>query len=235
MNKVNLPRSRKGFAVFCICTVFSAVAIALIGSFLMPRRAAALCFTVAVCACAVLGSGIFERSRISTLNISLTAVMTALSVVGRVAFYAVPFFKPVSAAVILCGIWLGPVSGMICGALSALLSGVFFGYGIWLPFQMAAWGLIGLFAGILSSPLKKSRILTVLFGIASALFFSAFMDVFTVLELGGGFNLAAYGTALIAATPVTLIYAVSNVIFLLVFIAPVGRRLERVERKYGKI
>ena len=147
-------------AIFCTCTAATAIFLCIAGVLVAPKRAEAFVFSVAVCACVLICAAVFEASRVSTLRISLTAVMTALSVLGRVAFYAVPFFKPVSAAVILCGMWLGPISGAVCGALSALLSGVFFGFGIWLPFQIVAWGAIGLFAGLLASPMKKSRTLT---------------------------------------------------------------------------
>ena len=230
-----VPLKKRRLAVFCIGVSACACALAAVGALLMPQRAAALIFTVVVCAASAIGAAVFEHSRVSPLRISLTSVMTALSVVGRVAFYAVPFFKPVSAAVILCGMWLGPVSGMVCGALSALLSGVFFGYGIWLPFQMTAWGLIGLLAGLMSAPLKKSRTLLSAYGVMAAVFFSAFMDVFTVLEFAGGFSITAYSAAILTAVPITLIYAASNVIFLLALARPVGRRLDRIEQKYGKI
>ena len=61
------------------------------------------------------------------------------------------------------------------------------------------------------------------------------MDVFTVLEFGGGFSLTLYSAALLSAAPVTLVYAVSNIIFLLAFARPVGKRLERTEQKFGKV
>ncbi|MBQ8387637.1 MAG: ECF transporter S component [Clostridia bacterium] len=225
---------KKKYILFSICTVAVAAAISLLGAMLFPDRAAALILTVWVCALTCIGAVAFEVSRISVLRISLTAAMTALSVVGRVVFYAVPFFKPVSAAVILCGIWLGPVPGMVCGALSALLSGVFFGYGLWLPFQILAWGVIGLIAGLLAKTLKKSRLLLCTYGIFAAVFFSAFMDVFTVLEFGR-FSAEMYVAAVIAALPVTVIYAASNLIFLLVLTPTVGRRMRRVEASFGGI
>lgn len=225
---------KKKHILFSVCTAAVAASVSVLGAMIFPDRAAALILTVWVCALTCIGAVAFEASRISVLKISLTAAMTALSVVGRVVFYAVPFFKPVSAAVILCGIWLGPIPGMVCGAMSALLSGVFFGYGLWLPFQILAWGAIGLAAGLLAKPLKKSRIILCAYGIFAAAFFSAFMDVFTVLEFGS-FSAQMYGAAIVSALPVTAIYAVSNLIFLLVLTPTVGHRLRRVELNFGEI
>ena len=80
--------------------------------------------------------------------------MVALSVTGRF----IPFFKPVTALTVLTAVYLGGEAGFLCGALSAVISNFWFGQGPWTPFQMLAWGMIGLFAGLLASPLKRSRI-----------------------------------------------------------------------------
>ena len=101
----------------------------------------------------------FERGRTRTKNLVVLSAMVALSVLGRSAFAFLPNFKPVTAIVVITGIYLGAENGFLCGALSALLSNFLFGQGPWTPFQMLAWGLIGLFAALLARPLKKSRTL----------------------------------------------------------------------------
>jgi hypothetical protein len=44
-----------------------------------------------------------------------------------------------------------------------------------------------------------------------------------------------YGAAIVSALPVTAVYAVSNLIFLLVLTPTVGHRLRRVELNFGSI
>ena len=95
----------------------------------------------------------FEKKNGNVQLAVILAVMTALSVLGRFAFAAIPHFKPVSAIVIITGMYLGAQSGFLCGALSAVLSNILFGQGPWTPFQMLAWGLIGLFAALLGGAL----------------------------------------------------------------------------------
>ena len=71
----------------------------------------------------------FENRPDDTRRMAVLAAMTALSVLGRFLFYAVPHFKPVTAMVVICGIYLGAESGFLCGALTAILSNILFGQG----------------------------------------------------------------------------------------------------------
>ena len=98
---------------------------------------------------------------------------------------------------------------------------------------MLAWGVIGLLAGALSRPLKKSRIALCAFGALAGVLFSLLMDIWTVLWMDGRFVLTRYLAALSSALPVTVGYAVSNVIFLLLLAGPIGEKLERIKKKYG--
>ncbi|GHU81088.1 hypothetical protein FACS1894191_7640 [Clostridia bacterium] len=86
--------------------------------------------------------------RLGTGEIVLIASMAAISCVGRVAFYWLPQFKPVTAIVIISGIMLGAGAGGVVGALSAFLSNFFFGQGVWTPYQMLSWAFL-FFAGCL--------------------------------------------------------------------------------------
>lgn len=88
----------------------------------------------------------------------ILSVMVALSVLGRFAFSVLPHFKPVTAIVVIAGMYLGAESGFLCGALSAVLSNIMFGQGPWTPFQMFSWGLIGLLAAFFSVSLKKASL-----------------------------------------------------------------------------
>ena len=175
----------------------------------------------------------FERRKTGTRRMILVAVMTALSVVGRFVFMAIPGFKPITALVVITAMYLGGEAGFLTGALSALISNFYFGQGPWTPFQMLSWGLLGLLAGFLARPLKRSRVLLSVYGIFAGVAYSFIMDVWTVLWYNGGFNAALYAAALGTALPYTIAYAVSNVIFLNLLARPFGEKLERVRVKYG--
>lgn len=208
-------------------------AAVLLGAFLFPGRSyAAVSLLLALLACGYFFLGFEEQSR-TPARLVLTAVMTVLSVMGRFVFAMVPGFKPVTAVVVLAGMYLGPQAGFMCGAFSALLSNFLFGQGPWTPFQMLAWGLLGWLAGKLHGTLCRSRWALCGYGVFAGAAFSLVMDVWTVLWMDQAFNPARYGAAVLSAVPFTVTYAVSNVIFLLALGSTLGDRLSHVVQKYG--
>lgn len=175
----------------------------------------------------------FEKKKSRSRRLVIIAVMTALSVLGRFIFAAIPAFKPITAIVVITAIWLGPECGFMVGSLSALISNFYFGQGPWTPFQMMAFGLIGVFAGLLSGVLKKNKIALAIYGAIAGVAFSCIMDVWTVMWYQDGFTWSLYWAAIITAIPFILGYAISNVVFLLLLGKPFGDKLERVITKYG--
>lgn len=171
----------------------------------------------------------FERREIGTRRMILVSVMTALSVIGRL----LPLFKPITALTILSAMYLGAESGFLVGAMSAVLSNFMMGQGPWTPFQMLAWGLIGLFAGIFAKPLHRFPLLLYVYGIVSGAAFSLILDIWTTLWTYKDFTWDAYAAAITAALPMTCLYAVSNLLFLLILRKPIGDKLMRIRKKYG--
>lgn len=174
-----------------------------------------------------------EKKEMSIRRIVVIAVMTAFSVTGRFLFAVVPGFKPVTAVVVITGMYCGYDAGFICGAFSAVISNCYFGQGPWTPFQMTAWGVLGLLAGFLAPVLKKNRPLLLGYGVFAGVSYSAFMDIWTVLWYNSSFKWSLYLMALASAVPYTVSYAVSNVVFLGVLEKPMGRKLQRMKQKYG--
>lgn len=176
----------------------------------------------------------FERRAPSAGELVLAAVMTAFSAGGRFVFAPIPYFKPVTAIVVLSGMYLGPQTGFMVGALSAVVSNIYFGQGPWTPFQMFCWGMLGLSAGLMNrKKILEKAVPLVLYGLFAGVAYSVFMDIWTVLSMDGTFTLGRWGAAMISALPVTAVYCASNVVFLLVLRKPVGKRLERIKKKYG--
>ncbi len=185
------------------------------------------------CAVAALTVPLFvagvEKAEFGTRRTVIVAILTALASFGRL----IPFFKPVTAIATIAGIHLGAESGFAVGAFSALISDFYFGLGPWTPFQMLAWGVIGFFAGVLSSPLGRSRVMRTFYGVVSGVAFSLITDVWTVTWYNGTFSASLYLAATITALPHTILYAVSNLLFLALLSKPFGEKLERVKIKYG--
>lgn len=176
----------------------------------------------------------FENRKPQPREILMIAVMSGISVAGRCLFFVIPGFKPVAAITAITGFALGAEAGFLTGALSALVSNMFFGQGPWTPFQMFAWGMIGFFAGLVGRKGKvPSKFTLILFGIFAGVFFSLGMDVWGAMSTNGIFTMEAYVLAIGTALPFTIVYAVSNVIFLLLLTRPIIGKLQRMKKKYG--
>lgn len=175
----------------------------------------------------------FEKKEHTVTYLVLIGVLTTLSVIGRLLFSVVPAFKPVSAMVVIAAMYFGPEAGFLTGALSALLSNFYFGQGPWTVFQMAAWGLIGFFSGLLAHKLKTNRIFLLFWGAVAGVAYSMLMDIWDAIFADGTVMLSRYLSFLVSSAGFTVMYAVSNVVFLLLLAKPIGKMLERIQTKYG--
>ncbi|MBE6728140.1 MAG: ECF transporter S component [Ruminococcaceae bacterium] len=186
--------------------------------------------TVAVC---VIFFMYFERKHTEPCVLVLIAVFTALSVAGRIMFAPIPGFKPVTAVVVIAAVYFGPAAGFMIGSLSAFVSNLYFGQGPWTPLQMFAWGIIGLIAGVISNPLLKSRVLMLVYAVFSGVLFSLIMDIWTTLFAEKTFNFTRYIAVLATSLPFTVVYAFSNVVFMIILMPLVSKKLQRIKIKYG--
>src|ERR1700678_3458633 len=98
----------------------------------------------------------YERRRPSARMAAVVAVMAALTALGRDAFVALPDVKPITAMTFVVGYALGPLPGFTVGALGMLVSNFMLGQGPYTPWQMAAWGMVGL-AGAALATLTRRR------------------------------------------------------------------------------
>lgn len=216
-----------------ICVFLIAPIIVFAGVFLFDdRKYAFVSLALSVLACVPFFVS-FERGKNDSRRIVIIAVMTAISVAGRFVFAPIPFFKPVTAIVIITAIYLGSEAGFITGAFSAVVSNFYFGQGPWTPFQMLAWGLIGFLAGLLAKRLMESKLLLVVYGAVSGVAFSFIMDIWTTLWADGTFNISRFIASITTAAPFTLVYMISNVVFLILLTKPIGSKLQRLKTKYG--
>lgn len=196
--------------------------------FFKERRYIIISIGVAALSLLLFAAG-YEKKPTGSRRMNIVAVMTALCITGRF----IPFFKPITALTIITAIHLGGEAGFLVGVLSALLSNFYFGQGPWTPFQMLAWGMVGLLAGFMADPLKRSKCLLLVYGVLAGIFYSAVMDIWTVIWYDGSFHTELYLTALLTAIPHTVMYSVSNFIFLWFMAKPFSEKLERVKIKYG--
>ena len=178
---------------------------------------------------------VFEAKSLTARDLTLTATLIALAVVGRAAFYLVPQVKPIAAIVIASAVCLGSQRGYIIGAFSAFVSNFIFGQGIWTPFQMVALGTVGLLAGLVFQRLKVNRYTLSVVGFFLASFvYGIIVDMSTVLSVYGN-NITLKGALSVYASGAVfnLVFGVSTAVFLFLFGMPFITKIERISTKYA--
>ncbi|MEA2266032.1 MAG: energy-coupling factor transport system substrate-specific component [Solirubrobacteraceae bacterium] len=161
----------------------------------------------------------YERTRPSAKVVALVATLAGLAALGRVAFAALPDIKPMTDIVLLAGYVLGGAPGFAVGAVGALASNFFFGQGTWTPWQMLAWGVIGL-GGAGLGRLTGRRLgrvpLTIACGVAG-LVFGLILNFSTWVTFSGDLTLDHYLVISGSALPFDLAHVIGNVFFCLAF------------------
>ena len=181
----------------------------------------------------------FEKDRPYARQIVLVSVMTALAVASRAAFFWVPQFKPIIAVIIISGAGLGAQSGFVVGSMSAFVSNFLFGQGPWTPFQMTAWGLIGMLAGLLfcrgysSSDSFKVAPMMIYGAVSCFLLHGAITDIWTVLSVSDRPTAGQFITVYSAGLIPDLVLAAATVLFLGAAARPMLKKISRVNMKYG--
>jgi energy-coupling factor transport system substrate-specific component len=180
----------------------------------------------------------FEGRKPQAREIILVAVLTAIAVAGRAAFFMVPQFKPVIALIIIAGVCFGGEAGFLVGAMTALISNFFFGMGPFTPWQMFCFGLIGYLAGVLvqRGVLKKTKAsLSIFGGLSTFIIYGGIMDLSSVLAWAGSLSWELVAVTYMAGLTFNLIHSASTVIFLFFLAKPMMDKLERIKTKYGLI
>ena len=165
------------------------------------KRYAFVSFAVAVLAVIAFFMAFEKKKSVDTKKTVILSVMITLSVLGRFVFAFIPFFKPVTAIVVILAIYFGPEMGFLCGSMSALLSNFYFGQGPWTPFQMFAWGMIGFLAGLSGEKLIGGKLWLALYGVFAGIFYSVSMDIWVVLWMEGDFVMSRYLAVVLTSLP----------------------------------
>ena len=181
---------------------------------------------------------VFEGRRPKARELVVIAVLCAIAVAGRAAFFWLPNFKPVMAMVIISGIALGGETGFLVGAMTMLVSNMMSQQGPWTPFQMFAMGIIGFLAGVLFKKglLRRTRESMCAFGaICAVVIYGGIMNPSSALiwaqEVNWGVILSYYLTGF----PVDLVHASATCFFLYLTAEPMLEKLDRIKVKYGLV
>jgi energy-coupling factor transport system substrate-specific component len=174
----------------------------------------------------------YERRRPSARMVAVVATLAAVAALGRDAFVALPDVKPITAMALVVGYALGPLPGFTVGALGMFASNMVLGQGPYTPWQMAAWGMVGL-AGAALGALSRRRLGRVQLALACALAAVAAKEVMNVYTwtLGASHTPAAFAAIAGTALPFDVTDTVASFLFGLAFAPELARLLARMRAR----
>lgn len=177
----------------------------------------------------VAGFGWYEHTRPAPKLLALVATLAALAALGRIAFAPLPNVKPTTVIVFLAGYVLGGAPGFAVGATAALASNLVFGQGPWTPWQMAAWGLVGILGAgwALATGRRLPTLPTAAVCALCGLLFGVIMNVSTLLASDVAPTTGQLLAVQLQALPFDIAHAAGNVVFFLAFGPVLVRMLER--------
>ena len=182
---------------------------------------------------------VFESRKPKARELATIAVLCAIGVAGRSAFFMLPQFKPVMALVIISGVAFGGETGFLVGAVTMMVSNVLFSQGPWMPWQMFSMGIIGFLAGVLfrKGLLRRSRGSLATFGaFAAVIIYGGIMNPAAALMYNSqSINLEMLLAYYVSGLPMDLIHAAATVIFILIAAEPMLEKLDRIKVKYGLV
>lgn len=225
--------TRRQIAALAAALVFSA-AVLFAETYLWQNRQYYLSSVILLILATAMFFARFERRRPQVREIVILAVMTALAVAGRAAFYWAPQFKPVCAIVILTAVAFNAEAGFVTGAAAGLISNFFFGQGPWTPWQMVSFGLVGYLAGLLFHGTEPKRTPLLIYGFFSVLIiYGLVMDTANVLMYSRTVSWQLLLASYASGFAFNLIHAFATAVFLLLLREPVLSKLSRIKTKYG--
>lgn len=124
--------------------------------------------------------------------------------------------------------------------LAALTSNFFFGQGMWTPWQMYAWGLVGYVGGALAhagafdradGTVRMPALLT--YGFASGLLYGVVINAYDIIGFVQPLTWAGAVARLATAVPFDITHGLATCVFLAALYKPWCRRINRVVVKYG--
>lgn len=176
----------------------------------------------------------FEIREIAVREIVMLAMLAAIAAIGRVPFASLPSVQPTSFIIIMTGIVFGAESGFIVGAVAAIVSNIFLGQGPWTPWQMYAWGMMGMSAGLFRNVWWMKKLWgKATFGFIWGYLFGWFMNLWIIIGNLENFTWEFFIGIYVASLYFDLAHALSNVVFLIIFGASWIKILERFQKKYG--
>ncbi len=179
---------------------------------------------------------LYERDSLRGKEIAVIAMMGAFSAAARVPFAALPNIQPCTFIILVSGYVFGPFAGFLIGAETAVLSNFFLGQGPWTPWQMLAWGIIGVIGYLFRFAFKGRKYefeMFLLVGFLSGYIYGMIMNLWYWLSFVYPHTWQSF--LMVEATSIWFdtLHAVGNAIFIDLFALRFIGTLERYRIRFG--
>lgn len=185
---------------------------------------------------------IFHIERKSGREMMLLVVLIAMTTILNIASIQVIPFQFGTAMVIITAVAFGPEAGFIVATMGRLLINFVQGQGPWTPWEMCAWGVLGILTGILfkkdkHNSLKSVIILSLWTFVSVFILYGGIMNLHTYLfevrYTTNGALMDMLKSTYLAGIPYDLMHATRASLAVFLLANTLLKRLDRVKIKYG--
>lgn len=148
-----------------------------------------------------------------TKKIAVIGLLSALNIASRIILKALPNIKPIAPIIFITSMILGPSYGIPIAVVTVLVSSLFLGFGIYVPFQIIGFCIVAGVGAIVGKLFKKPNIIltSILCGFLG--FVYGFIVSLDKLLMAGPYAFLVY---YIQGLPFDFLHAMGNVIFYIV-------------------
>ena len=236
--KENRHKKMKKSSIATLIMIFLLIPAALFFGMKLPGKGFYLVATVVVILALVPFFMTFEKRKPTARELVVVAVLCAIAVAARAAFIWAPNFKPIFAIIMIAGFAFGPETGFLVGAISAFASNIIFGQSMYTPWQMMAYGVAGLIAGLFMNRknlINKGWKMGIIGFLTVLILVGPLLDTSVVLLYIPVITWSTVWPTYSAGIIVNLCQAACTFVALLLIGRPFMDKLERIKIKYGMV
>ena len=179
----------------------------------------------------------FEDRTVTSWELALVGVMSAFSVASRLPFVIIPSVQPCTVIILAVGLVFGWRMGFMVGAVTGLVSNFFLPMGPWAIWQMFAWGLGGMAAGLVGRLFPRAGMTTLLLlAVLWGIVYGIIVDIYTLgifLAAGDSLTIATLAKTYLPALPFNLLHIFGNIVFALLLGPSLLWVLRRFKMRYS--
>lgn len=187
-----------------------------------------------------------ENRKITAQQLVLIAILVAIAVLSRLIFAWLPNIKPIASICMIIACAFGWQLGFLTGAMSMLVSNIFFGNGPWTPWQMLAFGLGALIFGKIfyrsyeaDKPVKRDRLIDrISFALLGALIYvlviGPILDTMGLFMSQSRINTNTLAAYYLAGLAINLVQAGMNALVLFFLGPDLIYRFEKIRFKFSR-